>query len=74
MSNLLSFRKNNDLTQREMAKKIGVSDSYYAMIETELRNPSYNFIQKFIKAFPDSDVVSIFLDKTSLNVNVVLLF
>ncbi len=65
MSSLLMFRRNQDLTQKEMAKKIGVSDSYYGMIETEVRSPSYNFIKKFMAAFPDSDVVNIFLRKNS---------
>ena len=65
MSSLLMFRRNQDLTQKEMAKKIGVSDSYYGMIETEVRSPSYNFIKKFMEAFPDRDVVNIFLRKNS---------
>lgn len=63
MSKLLMFRKENAFTQREMAKKIGVSVSYYAMIELELRNPSYNFIKKFISAFPNSDAVNIFFKR-----------
>lgn len=67
MSSLLMFRRKQALTQKEMAKKIGVSDSYYGMIETEVRSPSYNFIKKFMAAFPDSDIVNIFLHKNSTN-------
>ncbi len=62
MSNLLCFRKNKGFTQREMAEKIGISESYYAMIELQLRNPSYNFIKKFVEAFPGSNMELFFLN------------
>lgn len=67
MSKLLSFRKDIGWTQQEMAKKIGISVSYYAMIELELRNPSYNFMMKFIEAFPDCGTSIFFLNKKFTN-------
>ena len=45
-----------------MAEKIGISESYYAMIELQLRNPSYNFIKKFVEAFPGSNMELFFLN------------
>jgi transcriptional regulator with XRE-family HTH domain len=56
---LVEFRKTLNLNQFEMAKSIGVSKSYYSKIELGLRNPSYNFIQKFKTKF-GADIDSIF--------------
>ena len=49
---LIEFRKKNNLTINSMAKKIGVSISFYEKVERCERNPSYNFIRLFKKAFP----------------------
>lgn len=63
MNNLTKFRINLKKSTSEMASIIGVSKSYYEKIEYEDRNPSYNFITKFKKAFPSTDVDSIFFDQ-----------
>lgn len=60
---LIEFRKSLDLSQDEMAKFIGVSKSYYSKIELGLRNPSYNFIQKFKSKF-STNIDSIFFTNT----------
>lgn len=43
-----------------MAKMINVSQSLYDKVETGARNPSYNFICKFIDVFPEADIKAIF--------------
>lgn len=50
------FRKSLGLTQKEFAKRIGISKVYYCKIEYGERNPSFNFITKFKKAFPEADI------------------
>lgn len=61
-SNLAKFRVEKNFSTMDMAKKIGVSASYYEKIEYGQRKPSYNFIVKFKNAFPESDI-SIFFAK-----------
>ena len=46
-NNLVDFRNSKKLTQKEMAEKVGTTLSYYSKIELGLRNPSYNFMEKF---------------------------
>lgn len=43
-----------------MAKIINVSQSLYDKVENGARNPSYNFICKFISVFPEADIKAIF--------------
>lgn len=62
-SNLIAFRKNKNLSSSGMAKVIGISESYYEKIEHGYRLPSYNFLVKFKKSFPDADTDKIFLEE-----------
>ena len=64
MKDLAFIRNKLNLTQAEMAEKLGVSFSYYQKIENGYKPPSYNFINKFIKIFPDTDI-SIFFQNYS---------
>lgn len=64
MKDLASIRKKLNLTQAEMADKLDISFSYYQKIENGYKNPSYNFINKFTKIFPEVDV-SIFFQNNS---------
>lgn len=58
--NLVDFRNSKKLTQKEMAEKVGTTLSYYSKIELGLRNPSYNFMEKFKTKFVDACVDEIF--------------
>ncbi len=58
---LIKFRNEQKMSIAEMADAIGVSKSYYEKIEYGNRNPSFNFIQKFMCRFPESDASKIFL-------------
>lgn len=60
---LSDFRKSKKMSSDEMANIIGVSPSFYSKIESDRRNPSYNFICKFLKKFPDANVNEIFFSK-----------
>lgn len=55
MKELKTFREEMRLSQPDMAFKLGISLSYYSKIEQGYKNPSYNFIKEFKKAFPHVD-------------------
>ncbi|MVX62268.1 helix-turn-helix domain-containing protein [Clostridium chromiireducens] len=62
---LLKFRKERNLTQEEFSNKLGITLTYYSKIELGLRNPSYNFLNKFKDAFPNASVDEIFFTNTT---------
>lgn len=41
------FRIYHGLTQKQMAEKLGISESHYAGIEQGKQNPSYSVIEAF---------------------------
>ncbi len=57
---LLKFRKEKKLTQEEFSDLLGITLTYYSKIELGLRNPSYNFLNKFKSAFPNASIDDIF--------------
>lgn len=59
-ASLIEFRKSLNLKQNEIAKEIGVSPSYYYKVESGYQNPSYEFLLKFKKKFPNVSVDKIF--------------
>lgn len=61
-TSLVDFRNLNNLTQKNMADQINITLSYYSKIELGLKNPSYNFLVKFKKAFPNACVDEIFFE------------
>lgn len=61
---LKEFRKKNELSQKEMARRIKVSVSYYSKIESGYQNPSYDFMMKLKTRFPDVNIDEVFFDKT----------
>lgn len=61
---LIEFRKSLNKTIEEMAVIIEISASYYRKIEAGLRNPSFNFIQKFKSKF-DVNADEIFFEDKS---------
>ena len=61
MDKLRKFR--GKLSQREMAKEIGVSHSYYSKVEKGFQNPSYRFLWKFKHRFPEVDLDEMFFSK-----------
>ena len=57
---LKAFRNSKKMSIKMMADEIGVSKSYYEKIEYGDRQPSYNFILKFVNRFPDANADAIF--------------
>ena len=60
MDKLKEFRNSKKLSQKEMAIQIGVSPSYYYKVESGYQNPSYEFLAKFKRSFPNASVDKIF--------------
>lgn len=60
---LKDFRNQTGLEQKEMAKEIHVSPSYYCKVETGYRKPSYAFLFKFKDRFPDANIDELFFSK-----------
>lgn len=59
---LLKFRKEKNLTQEEFSIELGITLTYYSKIELGLRNPSYNFLNKFKNTFPEASIDEIFFN------------
>ncbi len=56
MNALIEFRNEQNLTQKEMAKKIKVSKSYYEKVEKGFKKPGRGFLEKFKETFPSIDM------------------
>lgn len=63
MDKLKEFRNSKKLSQKDMAIQIGVSPSYYYKVESGYQNPSYEFLAKFKRSFPNASVDQIFFSK-----------
>ena len=62
---LIDFRNSNNMTQKEIAELLDISEVYYMKIEHGDRNASYNFITKFKEKFPDADIEKLFFRRAS---------
>lgn len=58
---LREYRILTNKTQEEMARKWGITLSFYKQIECGAKNPSIEKIREFKKAFPLADTDKIFL-------------
>lgn len=61
--NLKAFRTSLNMYQKDMAAKLGVSKDLYCKVETGKINPTYNFLERLVKAFPDISINKILFDK-----------
>ena len=43
---LKQYRIKNNITQKDMAKKLNTNQGYYSQIETGVRKPGFKFINK----------------------------
>ena len=59
--NLQKFRTDNKLTQERMAGELNVTVSHYKAIEYGIRNPSFEFLERFKIKFPKASIDKIFL-------------
>lgn len=51
--NLKAFRTSLNMSQREIAVKLGITKSAYWQIENGVINPSYKFLKRLANSFPD---------------------
>lgn len=61
---LLSLRKDRELRREDMARAVGVSQSYYDKVETGILKPSRAFLEKLKTAFPSIDMNVFFVGGT----------
>lgn len=60
--NLKNFRKQKQMTLKQLAAEIGVSESYLKNIEYGCANPTYYFLEKFNKRFPEENINTMFFN------------
>ncbi|MEE0451945.1 helix-turn-helix domain-containing protein [Peptacetobacter sp.] len=60
--NLKAFRTSLNMRQKDIANKLGVSVTLYNQVETGKINPTYNFLEKLAKAFPDININKLLFD------------
>lgn len=58
---LVRYRNDTRITQEKVAEMVGISRSYYALIELGLRNPSYGLAKK-IASVLNKDAEEIFFN------------
>ncbi|AVJ48881.1 hypothetical protein [Lactobacillus phage PMBT4] len=51
-TNLKVFRIKHNLTQEELAEKLGVSAAHYGSVERGTYDPSYKMMASFFKLYP----------------------
>ena len=67
MEKLRLFRKSKKLTQKAMAKKMGITLSMYEKVEGGRAGASAKFMHKFKSIFDDADIGEIFFADNSNN-------
>ena len=65
--NLKAFRTSLNMSQREIAVKLGITKSAYWQIENGVINPSYKFLERLAKAFPNVNINKILFDTNIFN-------
>lgn len=65
--NLKAFRTSLNMRQKDIADKLGVSKDLYYKIETGKINPTYNFLERLAKAFPNVNINKILFDTNIFN-------
>ena len=61
MNRLKELRAQNNLTQKAVARAVGITTSYYGMIEVGVRKPSLSLAMDLARFF-DTSVEEIFVD------------
>lgn len=57
--NLITWEKENNLKAKEVAEKLGITESAYCNIKNGKQTPSIEFAYKFIEAFPNVNVLEL---------------
>lgn len=64
--NLQTFRKDEGLTQEQMARELNVTVAHYKAVEYGIRNPSFEFMDRLKIRFPKCSIDKIFYSKSLL--------
>ena len=54
--NLKFFRQKMNLTQQQMAERLGISKTYYVQIELGTADPSFKICERFAEVFEYDDI------------------
>lgn len=57
--NLKKFRKEQGLTQKDLAEILDSSNTTIYRLERGVRNPKYSFLEKLLNNFPDLDLLKL---------------
>lgn len=68
MNNLRELRKENSLSQEQMAAELGVSLSMYQKVEQGNAKAGRKFMEKIKKRFPEASIDYIFFTSNSNNI------
>lgn len=63
---LQEFRKENELTQEQMAYELNVTVAHYKAVEYGIRNPSFEFMERLKIKFPKCNIDKIFYSESLL--------
>ena len=63
---LQTFRKNEGLTQEQMARELNVTVAHYKAVEYGIRNPSFEFMDRLKIKFPKCSIDTIFYSESLL--------
>ena len=61
--NLKAFRISLNMSQREMAAKLGITQPAYWQIENGAISPSYKFLERLANSFPDVNLNELLFNK-----------
>ncbi len=60
MNGLKQFRKEKELSQLAMARQMEITLSMYQKVESGRARPSYAFMERLKRAFPDANIDALF--------------
>lgn len=61
--NLKAFRTSLNMSQREIAVKLGITQSTYWRIENGVINPSYKFLERLANSFPNVNLNELLFER-----------
>lgn len=64
-SRLIKLRKQRGMTQQKVACELGITRSFYGMIETGNRNPTLDLARRITVLLQATDIEDVFFDNLS---------
>lgn len=63
--NLKAFRTSLNMSQREIAAKLGITQNTYWLVESGKSEPTYYFLEKLVETFPEVNLNKLLFEKYS---------